>query len=124
MTKPMAGPSSLPPPGTDPRPRIVIADKNPVVRAGIQGFIARDGRFEVAGVFPNGIAFLDFAEKHVVDLALIGWALPDMRGSDILAALKRRHSPIRVVVYTGEPGRDVLRQAVLLGAWGYLLPWS
>jgi DNA-binding NarL/FixJ family response regulator len=103
-----------------PKPKIVIADKNPVVRAGIQDFITRDGRFEVAGVLATGSAFLDFAEKQAADIALIGWALPDMRGADILSALKRRHSPLRVIVYTGEPGKDVLRQAVLLGAWGFI----
>jgi two-component system nitrate/nitrite response regulator NarP len=34
--------------------------------------------------------------------------------------LKRRHLPTRIVVYTGEPGKDVLRQAVRLGAWGFI----
>ena len=28
--------------------------------------------------------------------------------------------PTRVIVYTGEPGKDVLRQAVRLGAWGFI----
>jgi DNA-binding NarL/FixJ family response regulator len=119
MNKPMAEPtSSLA--NLGPRPKIVIADKNPVVRAGIQDFIARDGRFEVAGVFATGNAFLEFVEKQPVEIALIGWALPDLRGADILAALKRRHSSLRVIIYTGEPGKDVLRQAVLLGAWGFI----
>jgi DNA-binding NarL/FixJ family response regulator len=103
-----------------PRPKIVIADKNPVVRAGIQDFITRDGRFEVAGVFATGSAFLEFVEKQPAEIALIGWALPDIRGAEILTELKRRHSPLRVIVYTGEPGKDVLRQAVLLGAWGFI----
>jgi DNA-binding NarL/FixJ family response regulator len=102
------------------RPKIVIADKNPVVRAGLQDFIARDGRFEVAGAVPTGTAFLALAEQHPVEIAIIGWALPDMTGADVLAALKRRHAGTRVIVYTGEPGKDVLRQAVRLGAWGFI----
>jgi two-component system nitrate/nitrite response regulator NarP len=104
----------------EPRPKVAIADKNPVVRAGLQDFIQRDGRFEVVGSVPTGAAFLAFAEQHPVDIAIIGWALPDMSGAEVLSALKRRYAPTRVVVYTGEPGKDVLRQAVRLGAWGFI----
>jgi two-component system nitrate/nitrite response regulator NarP len=86
------------PPANEPRPKVVIVDKNPVVRAGLQDFIMRDGRFEVAGALPTGSSFLAFAEQHPADIAIIGWALP----------------------YTGEPGKDVLRQAVRLGAWGFI----
>ncbi len=115
----MAEPSTQSP-ADAARPKIVIADKNPVVRAGLKDFIARDGRFEVAGTVPTGGEFLAFAEQHPIDIAIIGWALPDMTGGDVLGALKRRHAPTRVIVYTGEPGKDVLRQAVRLGAWGFI----
>lgn len=107
-------------PESGPRPKVVIADKNPVVRSGLQDFINRDGRFEVIGTVPTGSAFLASCEEAPCDIAIIGWSLPDMTGGDILAALKRRHTSTRVIVYTGEPGRDVLRQAVQLGAWGFI----
>jgi DNA-binding NarL/FixJ family response regulator len=107
-------------PADEPRPKVVILDKNPVVRAGLQDFIARDGRFEVVGSLPTGAAFLAFEDRHAADIAIIGWALPDVSGAEILTALKRRHAPTRVIVYTGEPGKDVLRQAVRLGAWGFI----
>jgi len=43
-----------------------------------------------------------------------------MNGGEILSTLKRRHIPTRIIVYTGEPGKDVLRQSVRLGAWGFI----
>lgn len=103
-----------------PRPRVAIADKNPVVRSGLRDFIARDGRFDVLDALPTGAAFLASLEQHPADIGIIGWSLPDMNGGEVLSALKRRHSPTRIIVYTGEPGRDVLRQAVRLGAWGFI----
>ena len=115
----MAEPSSQAP-ASGPRPKVAIADKNPIVRAGLKDFITRDGRFEVAGDVATGSAFLALAEEHPPDIAILGWALPDMTGADVLATLKRRHAPTRVIVYTGEPGKDVLRQAVRLGAWGFI----
>ena len=102
------------------RPKVVIADKNPVVRAGLKEFITADGRFEVVGTLPTGGAFLLFADDNPADIAIIGWSLPDMTGAEVLSALKRRHGTVRVIVYTGEPGKDVLRQAVRLGAWGFI----
>jgi DNA-binding NarL/FixJ family response regulator len=108
------------PPASEPRPKVVIVDKNPVVRAGLQDFIMRDGRFEVVGALPTGSSFLAFAEQHAADIAIIGWALPDMTGAEILTTLRRRNIETRAIVYTGEPGKDVLRQAVRLGAWGFI----
>jgi len=107
-------------PANGPRPTVVIADKNPVVRAGLEDFITRDGRFKVIGTAATGSTFLASLEEQPVDIAIIGWSLPDMTGADVLAALKRRHVATRTIVYTGEPGKDVLRQAVRLGAWGFI----
>lgn len=102
------------------RPQIMIADKSPVVRSGLRDFIARDGRFEVIDAHPTGAAFLAAAEQQTPDIGVIGWSFPDITGGEILSALRRRHSPTRIIVYTGEPGKDVLRQAVRLGAWGFI----
>jgi DNA-binding NarL/FixJ family response regulator len=98
----------------------MIADKSPVVRSGLRDFITRDGRFEVLEAHASGSAFIAAVEEQPTDIGIIGWSLPDMNGGEILTTLKRRHIPTRIVVYTGEPGKDVLRQAVRLGAWGFI----
>lgn len=103
-----------------PKPRIVIADKNPVVRAGLVDYVARDGRFEILGVVRDGGTFVALCLEQKVDIGVIGWSLPDMNGGDVLATLKRRFSTTRVIVYTGEQGQTVLRQAVRDGAWGFI----
>jgi two-component system nitrate/nitrite response regulator NarP len=104
----------------DARPRVMIADKSPVVRSGLRDFISRDGRFEVLDTHASGSAFIASVEQHPTDIGIIGWSLPDMNGGEILSTLKRRHIPTRIIVYTGEPGKDVLRQSVRLGAWGFI----
>jgi two-component system nitrate/nitrite response regulator NarP len=103
-----------------PRQRIAIADKNPVVRTGLVGIICRDGRFDVVAAVATGAAFLKLAEEQPIDIAVIGWAMSDMCGGDVLAALKARQSPIRVIVYTGESSPDVLRRTIKSGAWGFM----
>ncbi len=106
-------------PLTGVRPRILIADKSPVVRAGLQDYIARDSRFEVVGVTANASSFASLAEQQKIDIGVVGWAMPDMTGGALLAMLKRRHARVRVVIYTGDSSRDVLREAIREGAWGF-----
>jgi two-component system nitrate/nitrite response regulator NarP len=102
------------------RRNIAIADKNPVVRTGLVDIIARDGRFMVTAAVSTGSAFLELVEMHAIEIAIIGWALPDMTGGDLLAELKKRRSNVRAIVYTGEPGLDVLRRSIKAGAWGFM----
>ncbi|AHB49531.1 transcriptional regulator [Hyphomicrobium nitrativorans NL23] len=102
------------------RATIAIADKNPVVRTGLIDVISRDGRFEVKVAVATGGAFLDAVEAEPADIAIIGWALPDMTGGDVLGELKRRGIATRTIVYTGEPGQSVLRRTIKAGAWGFM----
>ena len=102
------------------RRTIAIADKNPVVRTGLVDIIARDGRFTVTSAVSTGAAFLELVASQAVEIAIIGWALPDMTGGDILAELKKRRSEVRTIVYTGEPGLDILRRTIKAGAWGFM----
>lgn len=101
-------------------PTIAIADKNPVVRTGLIDVIARDGRFEVKFAVATGAAFLDAIEAEPVDIGIIGWALPDMTGGDVLAELKRRGVTARTIVYTGEQSLSVLRRTIKTGACGFM----
>lgn len=102
------------------RPVVAIADKNPVVRAGLADFLSRDGRFEIGEAVANGAAFISLCETQKIDVGVIGWALPDMTGGDVLDIVKRRNLATRVIVYTGDDAPNVLRQAVKGGAWGFI----
>ena len=103
------------------RPRVVIADKNPVLRAGLVDIIGRDGRFDVVAAVSSGEEFLALcANQQAPCIGIIGWALPDMTGAGVLNTIKQHALKTRVIVYTGEAGGDVLRQAVRLGAWGFI----
>ncbi len=97
---------------------IAIADKNPIVRAGLADFINRDNRFVVRDLVCNGAEFISACERSRVEIGVIGWSLPDMTGGDVLRTLKRRGIKARIIVYTGDYSPAVLREAVKCGAWG------
>ncbi len=103
-----------------PRIEVAIADQNPVVRAGLEALVARDGRFVVSGLHGSGRALLEALAKKPTEVVIIGWALPDMTGGEILARVRQEKWQTRVIVYTGERSSDVLRQAIKGGAWGFV----
>ncbi|MFN0217701.1 MAG: response regulator [Hyphomicrobium sp.] len=99
---------------------VAIADQNPVVRAGLETLIVRDGRFNVVGVYASGAHLLDALQKSPTTIAVAGWALPDMSGGEVLGRIKREKWPTRVIIYTGERSGEVLRHAIKSGAWGFV----
>jgi two-component system nitrate/nitrite response regulator NarP len=102
------------------KPRVLVADKNPVVRTGLAELIARDGRFEMLPPVATGGAFLAACAEQPVEIGVIGWSLTDMTGGDVLETLKRRQLGTRVIIYTGEQVGDVLRQTIKGGGWGFI----
>ena len=99
---------------------VAIADKNPVVRAGLEALIQKDGRFSMAGLYANGAALVSALAERPVQIVVLGWALPDMQGAEVLAAVRKNKWPIRVIIYTGETAPEILRRAVKGGAWGFV----
>ena len=99
---------------------VAIADKNPVVRAGLENLVEKDGRFAIKGLFSTGAALLDGLAKTPAQIAIAGWSLPDMDGAHVLAEIKRAKWPTRVIIYTGETAPDILRRAIKGGAWGFV----
>ncbi len=92
--------------------RVLIADKNPILRSGLLDIISRDGRFDVLGSVATGKDFLDAIAQWPVDIGVIGWSLTDMSGGDVLATVKRRQAPTRIVIYTGETASEVLKPSI------------
>jgi DNA-binding NarL/FixJ family response regulator len=99
---------------------VAIVDQNPVVRAGLEALIIKDGRFGISGIYASGAALIEALKKTPVEIAIVGWALPDMHGSEVLDCVKKDKLKTRVIIYTGERGQDVLRQSIKGGAWGFV----
>lgn len=116
----MTNASSVPGAPAASRPRVIIADRNAVVRAGLQDFLSRDGRWQVAPAVETGNALLDLCQAEGVSVAVVGWTLPDMTALDLLDVVKRRQLATRIVIYASEDGPDSLRLAVKGGAWGFI----
>lgn len=101
-------------------PRLIVADKNPIIRSGLVEIINGDGRFDIVDAVPNGAQFIELVGSGHVDVGIVGWALPDMTGGDVLQAIQAMPKKPRIIIYTGEKVTDVLRVAIKAGAWGFM----
>lgn len=123
------GPGAVPPPGPGPafpapEPagtgplRVVIADDNPVVRAGLT--VLLDGRDEIQVVAEaaDGREALDAARKHRPDVVLLDVRMP---GVDGIAALPYLVSVAPVLMLTYSRENEIVHEALRLGAGGYLV---
>lgn len=97
---------------------IVVAEKNPLLQAGLAKLFKGKERFKVVGMVDDGAAFLREIERTRCDVGVIGWEMPNLDGKGVLTAMRGRGGP-RVVVYTGSSNPDLPRQAMALGAAGF-----
>jgi DNA-binding NarL/FixJ family response regulator len=98
---------------------VVVADKSPLVRAGLQGLLNEDERFELVGIAENGEQFLALVDQQSFQVGIVGWVMPGMGGRDVLDSLRDRPNAPRVVIYTGDPSADIPPQAMRLGGAGF-----
>jgi two-component system nitrate/nitrite response regulator NarP len=71
-------------------------------------------------VHDSGTALIEALRAKPVEIAIVGWTLPDMTGGAVLARVKQEKWQTRIVIYTGERSNDVLKSSVKGGAWGFV----
>lgn len=103
------------PPGTL---RVVVADDNPVVRAGLTALLTAGPGVEVVAEATDGRSACEAVTTGRPDVVLLDVA---MRGGDGLTVLPYlvRLAPVLMLTYSRE--REVVREAVRRGAGGYLV---
>ncbi|WP_371662316.1 response regulator [Streptomyces sp. NBC_00280] len=101
--------------------RVLVADDNPVVRAGLAALLGGHPDIEVIAEASNGSEAVSAAERVHPDVVLLDVRMP---GTDGLTALPQLAllAPVMMLTYSSEP--EVVRQALRRGASGYLVHGS
>jgi DNA-binding NarL/FixJ family response regulator len=100
--------------------RVLVAERNPLVRSALRELIERDPRFTLAQCVQTGAAVLEAASAEPgFDVAIVGWALADMDGAGVLAAIQEQCLSAKITIFSNDHDIGVLRQAVRLGAHGF-----
>ncbi|MCC8250673.1 response regulator [Saccharothrix luteola] len=97
--------------------KVLIADDEPLITAGIRAVLESAGDLDVVAVAADGREAVDAARRHRVDVALLDLAMPVMGGLAAAAAL----SGPRVVVLTAFGDEANVRLALRQGVDGFVL---
>lgn len=103
---------------TGPVLRVVIADDNPVILAGLRTLLHVHDGIQVVGEAADGREAVEVARRSRPDVVLLDVRMPVMDG---IAAARELAGEVPVVMltYTTDPG--VVRAALATGAVGYLV---
>lgn len=101
--------------------RIILADDHVLFRAGLKKIIEEQHNLKVIGEAGNGIELLDLLKTFVPDVIILDLSMPNFRGLDAIPLIKSQYPAVKVLVLTMHKDRDYLRQALSVGADGYML---
>ncbi|NJQ05377.1 response regulator transcription factor [Streptomyces lonarensis] len=101
--------------------RVLVADDEPLIRAGIRQILASADDIEVVAEAADGREAVDLACSHAVDVALLDIRMPALDGLGALAELRRAAPAVRALVLTTFGEREYVLRALAAGGAGFLL---
>ena len=101
--------------------RVVVADDQELVRAGLRRILTTRRGVEIVGEAPDGRAALELIRALQPDLVLMDVRMPLLDGPAAIVELRRTGSVLPVLVLTTYDDEQVLAAALRAGANGFLL---
>jgi DNA-binding NarL/FixJ family response regulator len=99
---------------------VLIADEQPIVRAGLATLINRRSDMQVIAEASDGQQAVDEYVSSGPDVALIELRLPVMDGIETVTSICARVPDARLVIFTTCRGEEDIYRALRAGAYGYL----
>ncbi|MFF8433297.1 MULTISPECIES: response regulator [Streptomyces] len=115
---PAAGPPALPSAPPAARLRVVVADDNPVVRAGLGVLLSGRADIQVVAEAADGREAYEKTLHHRPDVVLLDVRMPGVDGISALPHLVGI-APVLMLTYSRES--EIVHEALRLGAGGYLV---
>ncbi|MEV5241074.1 response regulator transcription factor [Streptomyces cinnamoneus] len=101
--------------------RVLIADDEPLIRAGIRMILTSADDIEVVAEAVNGREAVELARGHGVDVALLDIRMPVLDGLTALGELRRAAPGVRTLILTTFGERENVLRALRQGGAGFLL---
>ncbi len=101
--------------------RVSLVEDHPVLRDVLQEYIGQLPGVELCVVSANAEDALDEFEGSMPDLMLTDLSLPRMSGIELIRELRLRQPDLRCAILSGHRSPAYVRQALEVGAHGYLL---
>jgi len=104
--------------------RVAVVDDHPVVRAGLVAILAQSASCQVVAEAGSGAEAMQRFPAARPDVVLVDLKLPDSTGMGLIDRLCRLLPDAKLVAITAYEEVGLVREALRLGAHGYLLKGS
>ncbi len=101
--------------------RVIIADDHAIVRAGLRTLITCEKDLELIGEATGGLEAIEKAHQLSPDVMVLDISMPDKDGIEVIRTFKEEGKTCAILVLTVHEDEALLREAVRLGAAGYIL---
>ena len=101
--------------------RLLIAEDQPLIRRALAGLFDGDSDVEVVAQASNGAEAVTLARAFRPDVALLDIKMPRLNGIEAAKQITRERPETRAVMLTTFDTDDLIFDAILAGAIGYLL---
>ncbi|GAA1601181.1 response regulator transcription factor [Kribbella hippodromi] len=101
--------------------RVVLADDEAMVRAGVRAILGTDDQLEVVAEAADGVEAVEAVRKHRPDVAVLDIRMPRMDGLAAGAEIRRTCPDTAVVILTTFSEDAYIARALGDGASGFLL---
>ncbi|MFI6510538.1 response regulator [Streptosporangium sp. NPDC050855] len=101
--------------------RVLVADDEPMIRAGVRAILATDPGIAVVAEAAGGREAVDLVRRHRPDVAVLDVRMPGGDGIEAAAEIRRTVSATGVVILTTFGEDDYILQALGGGAAGFLV---
>jgi DNA-binding NarL/FixJ family response regulator len=105
---------------TGSRPKVLIADSDPLAARVVRDMLHEDGDFVIPGVAKDGLEAVELARHYRPHVVLLELALPVIDGMTVIRRLAEEAPDVRVVVFSQHDGEDVQLDALRAGAVGFI----
>lgn len=101
--------------------RVLIADDEPMIRAGVRAVLATDADIEVVAEAADGHAAVELVQRHRPEVAVLDIRMPGINGIDAAAEIRNTVSTTSIIMLTTFGEDDYILQALGGGAAGFLI---
>src|SRR6266511_3499006 len=101
--------------------RVLLADDHAIVLEGLRALLEGEPDITVAAWTTDGTEVVKLVEQHKPDVVVLDLELTSIKGTAVIAALRDRTTPPKVLVLTAYNDGESLRSALDAGAEGLAL---
>lgn len=101
--------------------KLLVADDHPIFRKGLAGVILES--FPEIEIFEaqNGKEAIEIIKANKPDMTILDINMPEINGLEVAQFILKEKLPTKVIILTMYKEKEMIRKAMLSGAFGYVL---